>query len=148
MHVKAENKGINQGLFDMIITINRECNFHKMMKIHIVSLSPGEAVLTTPVEECHINPQNVAHGGVAFSLVDTAMGMAVRTYNTVGATVEMNINYLKPVRLGDIIYSTGKVIELGKKIIVVCGDVVNQNGELLATSRATFYNRGTKLIEL
>ena len=117
-----------------------------MMKIFISSLAPGESFLEMPIVECHINPQNVAHGGVAFSLVDTAMGMAIRTYNTVGVTVEMNINYLRPVTLGDTIYSTGKVLDLGKRLIVAQGEVTNQNGELIAVARGTFYNKGTKLV--
>ena len=144
---KAVNKGIDQELFDKILAINRDCNYHNMMKIYITALAPGESFLVLPVEECHINPQNVAHGGVAFSIVDTAMGMAIRTYNTVGATVEININYLRPVMLGDIIYSTGKVIDLGKKLIVVQGDVTNHKGEQVAVARSTYYNLGTKLVD-
>lgn len=140
------NKGIDPELFDIIVSINTGCNYHNMMKIYLVSLAPGEAFMKLPVLECHINPQNVAHGGVAFSLVDTAMGMAIRTYNTVGATAEINLNYLRPIVLSDIIYSTGRVIHLGTNLIVVEGDVTNQKGQLIAVSRATYYNRRTKLV--
>lgn len=143
---EALNKGIDQELFEKIISINRVCNYHNMLKIDVAALAPGESSLMIHVEERHINPQSVAHGGVTFSLVDTAMGMAIRTHNTVGVTVEININYVKPVVQGDTIYSTGRVVSLGKKIIIAQGDVTNQNGELIAISRGTYYNRGKKLV--
>lgn len=138
----VRNEGLDKALFDTIVGLNRGCLFHNMLKITLTALGPGRAVMETPIGENHINPQNVAHGGVAFSLADTAMGMSIRTYDRFGVTIDMCINYLKSAKLGDILTATGRVVHLGEKIIVVEADVVNQKNELVAVTRGTYINMG------
>ena len=52
---EALNKGIDQELFEKIISINRVCNYHNMLKIDVAALAPGESSLMIHVEERHIN---------------------------------------------------------------------------------------------
>ncbi len=141
-----KNEGLNNRLFETIIKLNRECPFHNFMGIYITELRPGEAVLELAINENHINPREIAHGGVAFSLADTAMGFAIRTLNYHGATIEMNINYIKAAGKSDILKATGRVVDIGSRFSVVQAQVVNQEGEKIAVSRSTFYNLG-KLVQ-
>ena len=142
MFRQPENQGIDCRLFETIIELNDQCSFHNLMDIYIVGLGPGEAILETPIGGDHLNPQDIAHGGVAFSLADTAMGMAIRSLNYLGATIEMNINYIRPVVISDTIQATGKILELGKTIIVAEAKVVNKEGKTVAITRGTYFNRG------
>lgn len=136
------NKGIDPPLFERINKVNDDCPFHNLIDLKLLSLSPGEAVMTTPVRECHINPQNIAHGGVAFSLADTVMGMAIRTMGVRGVTIDINIHYLKPAVLGDTMIAYGNVSKMGDRIIVADAKMVNQNDEPIAMTRGTYYNKG------
>lgn len=141
----AENGGIEKVLFDKIIKLNKECNYHNLLKMYITKICPGEAIMEMIIDHEHINPQNVAHGGAAYSLADTVMGIAIRSLNHLGVTIEMNINYTRPAMFMDKLTAQGKVLNLGKRIIVTQGKVYNQKNELLAISRGTFYNTGAFL---
>lgn len=139
---EPENKGLDCRLFGTIININEECPFHNFMDIYVVELGPGEAVLEIPIGKEHLNPQSIAHGGVTSSLADTAMGMAIRTENYYGVTVEMNMNYLRPAYKGETLIAKAKTINLGEKIIVAQAEVENLKGEKIAIARGTYFNKG------
>lgn len=145
MIINAENVNLDNTLFSAIINTNQSCPFHNHMDIRIKKLEQGEATLETCINSQHINPQNIAHGGVAYSLADTAMGMAIRTLNRYGLTIEMNINYLEPIYRDNILTAVGKVLDLGKKIIIVQAYLSNQDDSLISISRGTYYNKGNYL---
>jgi len=146
MFRKPENKGIDERLFEAIINANRECSYHNMIKMYVTALGSGEAILEIVIEQEHLNPRNIAHGGITFSLADTAMGMVIRTFNYDSVTVASNINFLKPVYKNDTLKAVGKIVDLGKKIMIVRAEVVNQKKEKIAVARGTFYKKGEFLV--
>jgi len=86
----------------------------------------GLSRCTLSVEDYHFNSAGVVHGGVLFTLADTAMGAAL--YPTLGpgetcATIEIKINYFKPVVAG---------------VVVCAGEIVNK-GKTLANLEARVY---------
>lgn len=139
---EPKNNGIDCRLFGTILNINEECPYHNLLDMYIVELGPGEAVIEIPTQKEHLNPLETVHGGVTFSLIDTAMGVAIRTLNYDCVTVEANINYLKPVKKSEILTAIGKVVNLGRKIIVTEGVIKNKVGEIVAVARGTYFNIG------
>jgi acyl-CoA thioesterase len=86
-----------------------------------------------------LNPNRVAHGGTLYTMADTAMGAAIHSVLERGiscVTIELKINYLKPVREGRVT-CMAKVIQCGKRIAVVEADIKNQ-GVLVAKALGTF----------
>ncbi|MFZ7101922.1 MAG: PaaI family thioesterase [Peptococcaceae bacterium] len=142
---EPQNNGLDCRLFGTLLNLNEECPFHNLIDMYIVELSPGEAVLEIPIQNDHLNPNNIVHGGVTFSLADTAMGMAIRTLNHNSVTIETNINYLKPAQKSDILKVVGKVVEFGRKIIVTEAIIYNKAGDKAAVARGTYYNKGVYL---
>ena len=94
---------------------------------------PGEAEYTMLVEQKHLATPIAAHGGVIASLIDGTLGVAALSYtaleNKVVSTVEMKVNFLKPVVLKDTLLATGKVISAGKRLLFVECQVTNQHNE-------------------
>lgn len=135
-----ENQGVAKELFDRLITLNKDCPYHRLLGITIKSLAPGRSCLYLEVQDKLNNPQHVAHGGVAFSLTDTAMGIAARTLGELCVTLESNINYVRPAKIGESLYATGRVIKMGKTTTVCDSEVRNADNELIAIARGTFYN--------
>lgn len=87
----------------------------------------------------HLNPNRVAHGGTLYTMADTAMGAAIHSVlerTSACVTIEIKMNYLKPVREGRV-SCTAKVIQCGKRIAVVEAEVKNQ-GMLVAKALGTF----------
>lgn len=74
--------------------------------MQIVDVGPGRASLQMPVREDMVNGHGIGHGGLTFSLADSAFAFACNTHNrrTVAQTCE--IRYLAPTRLGDVMLAT------------------------------------------
>ena len=99
----------------------------------------GGATLSFEVRDEHLNPAGTLHGGVVATLVDTAMGQAVRTTTGEGevpATSQLTVTYLRPGQPGALVV-TGRVRTRGKHL-TVCEADVEQDGEAVAHAVATF----------
>lgn len=106
------------------------------MKFH--NLADGQCTASLEVKEHLLNPLGIAHGGVTFSLADSACGGAA--LSALGAprivTQDMAIRYHGPVRPGEII-ARAEVVHLGSRTITTqCR--VTQMEILVATVSATF----------
>lgn len=85
------------------------------------------------------NPMNTLHGGVYCDLADIAMGFSFLTTlnkDELFTTVDLRINYLKPVTTGKLI-ATSKIIKRGKRLGYVECEIVNEQGKLVAKASST-----------
>jgi uncharacterized protein (TIGR00369 family) len=94
-----------------------------------------------PIGEHLYNPNGTVHGGTAATLLDSVMGCAVHSTLTPGqayATLELKINYLKPITLATgTVIATGRVVSGGKRAAFADGDIRDTAGKLLATGTTT-----------
>ena len=87
----------------------------------------------------HFNPMGTLHGGILCDIADTAMGVAFASTLAPGetfTTVELKINYLRPVREAKL-RAEGRVVERGRTIGYVECEVSDENGRLIAKSSST-----------
>lgn len=112
-----------------------------LMNFRISELSEGHAVFTVEPAEYHYNPIGVVHGGVAATLLDSAMGCAVHSTLPAGAgytTLEIKVNYVRPI-----LAETGRVrceaniIHVGGRTAVAEGRVLDEKGKLYAHGTTT-----------
>lgn len=112
-----------------------------LMNFRIVELSEGHAVFTVEPAEYHYNPIGVVHGGVAATLLDSAMGCAVHSTLPAGATyttLEIKVNYLRPMSA-----TTGEVrceadiIHVGGRTALAEGKIVDTEGKVYAHATTT-----------
>ena len=78
-----------------------------------------------------MHPQQIVHGGVIFTLADTAMSMALISTLPTGtpfSTIEAKINYLAPVRSGEI-FAEATILQQGRTIAVLEANLYNIDGE-------------------
>ena len=102
-------------------------------------IKPGRAVFEMEADERHHNPMGTLHGGIYCDLADAAMGYAYAA--TLGdgetfTTVELKINFFRPVRKGKLI-AEAKVVKAGSTLGYVECDVKDQSGKLLARAAST-----------
>lgn len=95
------------------------------------------------IKEHHLATPTTAHGGVVAGYMDGVLGLAALYVSSEKAnlvsTVEFKINFLTPVRLGDILIGDGKVISAGNRIIVAQGEIFNEKtGDKVAVAMGTF----------
>lgn len=91
------------------------------------------------VRKKHTNSHGYAHGGAIFSLADRAFACAVNTPGKMSVAMEVKINYLSPVAVGDILIARAKVIKAGKRT-TVCLIEIKRKSELVALMLATAFN--------
>jgi uncharacterized protein (TIGR00369 family) len=115
------------------------CPYFTLLSIKIRSLGWGESHLEVEVQEKHLQPYGMVHGGVCASLVDAAAFWAVypHTAEDIGlTTVEIKINYLAPVSGGHLI-ARGKSIRVGKTICLGEASVEDDERNLVAHGTST-----------
>jgi uncharacterized protein (TIGR00369 family) len=99
----------------------------------------GRAVVRFEATDEHLNPAGTLHGGVLATLVDTAMGQAVRSAtgeDDVPATSQLTVTYLRPGKPGTL-EVTASVRTRGEHLTVVEAEV-EQDGTAVAHALATF----------
>jgi uncharacterized protein (TIGR00369 family) len=81
------------------------------------------------------------HGGVLFTLLDTALGGAVVNALPRGqgaATLEMKVNYFRPIQHGRVI-AEGRLVNRSRHTAYAEGEVTNEEGKILAKASGTFF---------
>src|ERR1700751_312920 len=97
-------------------------------------IEPGRAVFEMEADERHHNPMGTLHGGVYCDLADAAMGYAYAASLAEGetfTTVELKINFFRPVRKGSLT-AEAQVVKAGGTLGYVECDVKDQAGKLAA----------------
>ena len=105
----------------------------------VTEAGDGHAVVKIQTGPRHFNPMGTLHGGVLCDIADTAMGFAFASTLDLGesfTTVELKINYLRPVREAHL-QAEGRVVQRGRTVGYVECDVTDENGRLIAKSSST-----------
>ena len=113
--------------------------FRESLGILAETHADGLSEIVLEVGPQHMNAAGVAHGGLIATLLDIAMGTALRSLASepsYAITIDMQIQYLAPAR-GRIV-TTGKVLRHGARIHFSEAEVRSAAGELLATARGTY----------
>jgi len=102
----------------------------------------GRAVFSAPVAEAHYNPMSTLHGGVAATLLDSAMGCAVHSTLPPGVaytTLEFKVNFIRPATAATgRIAAEGTLVHRGSRVATAEGRLVAvDDGRLLAHATAT-----------
>ncbi len=132
-------KKVNPAYLEAVAKMVSGCPFFALISMHITNLDWGESRLEMVVEEKHLQPFGMVHGGVYASVVDAAAFWAVypQIDDDFGiTTVELKLNYLAPASSGSLI-AKGKTIKVGKSICLAEASVEDETGKLLAHGTET-----------
>jgi uncharacterized protein (TIGR00369 family) len=113
----------------------------ELMGFRLVLAEPGRAVFEMEPGAQHYNPIGSVHGGIALTLLDSAMGCAVHTQLERGVgytTLEVKTNFVRPITADTgVIRCEGTVIHQGSRIATAEGKLTDANGKLLAHGTTT-----------
>lgn len=112
-----------------------------LMNFSISELSEGRAVFTVEPAEYHYNPIGVVHGGLAATLLDSAMGCAIHSMLPAGVgytTLEIKVNYIRPMTAETgTLRCEAQIIHVGGRTATAEGRVVDESGKLYAHATTT-----------
>lgn len=115
--------------------------FSEDMGIEFLGVIDGATTLRLDLEQKHMSRANRVHGGVLFSLLDSALGRSILNALPEGrgcATVEIKVNYFRPIQAGRVT-ARGVLRELTRSLGYAEGEVVNEQGKVLARASGTFF---------
>jgi acyl-CoA thioesterase len=118
--------------------------FSQWMGVEVLDSEPGYCKISTKVREEMTNGFGVCHGGITFSLADSALAFASNSRGSISLALENNINFTKKVSVGDVLIAETQELQNGRTIGVYKVRVVNQYEELVAEFRGTVYRTGEK----
>lgn len=112
-----------------------------LLGMWITEVGEGRVVFAAEPGEYHYNPLGTVHGGVAATLLDSAMGCTVQSVLPAGTTyttLELKVNYLRPLtsKTG-VVYCEGKIIHVGGRIATAEARLTDEAGKLYAHGTTT-----------
>lgn len=118
--------------------------FSQWLGIEILELSEGLCKIQMTVRDEMTNGFNIAHGGISYSLADSALAFAANTYGTHALSVETSILYKKKVMNGDVLTAHTKEISKNEKTANYDVSITNQKNIEVALFKGTVYRTDKK----
>ena len=113
----------------------------KLLGMDLVEVDEGKAVFSLTPAEQHYNPIGVVHGGIAFTMLDSAMGCCVQTMLPAGkgyTTLEIKANLVRAITLNTgPIRAIGKIVHMGRQTATAEGRIEDAAGKLYAHGTTT-----------
>lgn len=120
--------------------------FSQWLGIKVLQVSEGYSNITMTVRNEMINGFGIVHGGIAFSLADSAFAFACNNRNVLSVALDTAINFLKPVHVGDILTAEAKELHNGKSTGLYHITITNQHEHLVAVFKGTCFRTNKKLV--
>ena len=113
--------------------------FSQWLGVEIIDVSEGFCQLKMIVRKEMLNGFQIAHGGIAYSLADSALAFASNSHGRKSLSVETSISHTVSVKEGDVLTVTTKELSLSDKIGVYLITIINQSNEDVAFFKGTVY---------
>lgn len=114
-------------------------NMSQWLGIEVLNFEPGSVSVRMTVRAEMVNGFGVTHGGITYSLADSALAFSANSHGMRAMSIETSISHLKSVHVGDILTAKTTQLSLTRKTGVYAMDVFNQNDELVAHFKGTVY---------
>ena len=118
----------------------------RSLGMRIEEARPGFARVAMPITAAMVNGHAIAHGGMTFTLADSAFAFACNSRNEPNVALQASISYVSAVRLGDILVAEAQERSSKGRTGVYDITVTRGEGELVALFRGVCYRiKGTVL---
>ena len=120
--------------------------FSQWLQINVLEIKEGHSLIQMIIREEMVNGFGIVHGGIPFSLADSAFAFACNNRNNLSVALDVTISFMKAVNVGDILTAEAKEIHNGRSTGVYMITVTNQRNENVALFKGTCFRTGKTLI--
>lgn len=113
--------------------------FSQWLGIERLEEKAGYCKLRMTVREEMTNGFKIAHGGITYSLADSALAFASNGYGRQAVSIETSISHTKPVFIDDVITAEAVELNLTNATAIYDIKITNQKGEVVALFKGTVY---------
>lgn len=119
--------------------------FSRWLGIEVLDVQEGYSKIRMKLREEMLNGFGVIHGGIAFSLADSAFAFACNNRNNLSMALDTSITFTKALKPGDIITAEAKELHNGRSTGLYIITVTNQAGQQVALFKGTCFRTGKPL---
>lgn len=116
--------------------------FSQWLGIKRIKDAPGQSILQMTVRKEMLNGFGIAHGGITYSLADSALAFASNAHGTQAVSLHTSINHVRAVREGDILTTYVTEEYLGRTTGVYHIAIKNQEEKIVAIFKGTVMRKG------
>ena len=120
--------------------------FSQWMGVEVTEVKEGYSKIKMTIRKEMVNGFGIVHGGLPFSLADSAFAFACNNRNNLSVALDVTITFTKAVNIGDVLTAEAKEIHNGRSTGVYLIFVTNQKNEQVALFKGTCFRTGKKLI--
>jgi acyl-CoA thioesterase len=120
--------------------------FSQWLGIEVLEIKEGYSKIKMTVRNEMINGFGIVHGGIAFSLADSAFAFACNNRNVLSVALDTSINFTKPVHVGDILTAEAKELHNGKSTGLYHITITNQKEHVVALFKGTCFRTNKTLV--
>jgi acyl-CoA thioesterase len=113
--------------------------FSRWLGIEVLEVAPRRSTCRLIVRDEMVNGFGVTHGGIAFSLADSAFAFACNTNGNVTVSIENSVTYPAPVHAGDVLIAVAREDAASGRLSYYSAEVRNQDGAIVALFRGTAF---------
>jgi acyl-CoA thioesterase len=116
--------------------------FSRWMGVEILDIGEGYCKITCNIKKEMLNGFGVTHGGIAFSLADSALAFSAATYGRISLAIDNSISFTQKTGEGNQLVAESKCLNLTYKTGLFEISVRDENENLVAVMKATVYRTG------
>ena len=120
--------------------------FSQWMGVELIDVKEGYSKIKMTIRKEMVNGFGIVHGGIPFSLADSAFAFACNNRNNLSVALDVTISFMKPVNIGDVLTAEAKEIHNGRSTGVYLIDVTNQKNKQVALFKGTCFRTGKTLV--
>lgn len=125
--------------WDIVGMMMEKDAFSKWLGIELVVVEQGYAKIKMTVREEMLNGFGIAHGGIAFSLADSALAFASNGHGQKALSISTSITHFKGIKAEDVLIAETRQHNIGEKIAHYQVVVTNQDQEEVALFSGSVY---------
>jgi len=120
--------------------------FSQWMNVEVLEVKEGYSKIQMTIRKEMVNGFGIVHGGLPFSLADSAFAFACNNRNNLSVALDVTITFTRAVNIGDILTAEAIEFHNGRSIGVYLITVTNQKNEQVALFKGTCFRTGKTLV--
>jgi acyl-CoA thioesterase len=120
--------------------------FSQWMGVEVLEVQEGYSKIKMTIRKEMVNGFGIVHGGLPFSLADSAFAFACNNRNNLSVALDVTITFTKAVNVGDVLTAEAKEVHNGRSTGVYLITVTNQKSETVALFKGTCFKTGKTLV--
>lgn len=113
--------------------------FSQWLGIEVLEVAPEVSTIRMTVRQEMVNGFGVAHGGIAYSLADSALAFAANTNGNITVAIDNGITYPAAINVGDVLMAVCTKDSTTRRLGFYRVTVTNQEGAIVAAFKGTVY---------